>query len=254
MKNPDVKGICGGLFVSALGLLFFVKAFDYELGTSQRMGPGYFPAVIGAATVAVGIALMIPALWRPGVRPPISWRPLIAVSTGIAVFGITMRYLGLIPAIFVTVITCSLGDSSSRPLVTLVLAGFAALTWWLVRDIRIDRLEADVAAHAERESGRLLPPGGWQQFEVLLARSLGAREPGKVLLLIEDGVYGALKGGSTGEAIAAGLKGQLKLYVLGPDLAARGIPAARLIDGVTVVDYAGFVDLVTSHKVTQAWL
>ncbi|MSQ72422.1 MAG: HAMP domain-containing protein [Betaproteobacteria bacterium] len=67
------------------------------------------------------------------------------------------------------------------------LAGFAVLTWWLVRDIRIDRLEADVAAHAERESGRLLPPGGWQQFEVLLARSLGAREPGKVLLLIEDG-------------------------------------------------------------------
>ncbi len=77
---------------------------------------------------------------------------------------------------------------------------------------------------------------------------------GDAVLLIEDGVYGALKGGSAGEAIAAGLKGQLKLYVLGPDLAARGIPAARLIDGVTVIDYAGFVDLVASHKVTQAWL
>ncbi|MBI3372706.1 MAG: two-component sensor histidine kinase [Betaproteobacteria bacterium] len=66
------------------------------------------------------------------------------------------------------------------------LAGFAALTWWFVRDIRVRQLEADVAAHAERESRRRLPPAGWRQFEVVLARTLGAREPGEVLLLVGD--------------------------------------------------------------------
>ena len=66
------------------------------------------------------------------------------------------------------------------------LAGFAALTWWFVLDIRVRQLETDVAAHAERESGRSLPPGGWQQCEVVLARTLGSREPGEVLLLVED--------------------------------------------------------------------
>lgn len=67
------------------------------------------------------------------------------------------------------------------------LAGFAALSWWLVRDIRVKQLESDVAAHAERETNRRLPPGGWQQFEVILARNLAAGEAGDVLLLVEDG-------------------------------------------------------------------
>lgn len=66
------------------------------------------------------------------------------------------------------------------------LAGFATLSWWFVRDIRVKQLETDLAAHAERESGRRLPPAGWQQFEVSLVRVLGAREPEEVLLFIED--------------------------------------------------------------------
>jgi tRNA 2-thiouridine synthesizing protein B len=76
---------------------------------------------------------------------------------------------------------------------------------------------------------------------------------GDSVLLLEDGVYGAVKGSKAGDTIAA-MRGQLKLYALGPDLSARGIAASRLVEGVEVVDYAGFVDLVTSHKGTQAWL
>jgi len=66
------------------------------------------------------------------------------------------------------------------------LAGFATLTWWFVRDIRVQQLEADVTEHAGRESVRRLPPGGWQQSEAVLTRTLGARNPAEVLLLVED--------------------------------------------------------------------
>ncbi len=38
-----------------------------------------------------------------------------------------------------------------------------------------------------------------------------------------------------------------------PDLEARGI-ADRVMDGVTMVDYGGFVDLVAEHKTSQSWL
>ena len=69
------------------------------------------------------------------------------------------------------------------------------------------------------------------------------------LLLIEDGVYAAVKNGKA----AAGLAG-LKVTVLGPDLAARGIGEDKLIDGVTVVDYAGFVDMVEANDKVQSWL
>jgi len=43
-------------------------------------------------------------------------------------------------------------------------------------------------------------------------------------------------------------------YVLGPDVAARGLGDTPLIEGLTVVDYEGFVDLVAEHEVTQSWL
>jgi tRNA 2-thiouridine synthesizing protein B len=46
----------------------------------------------------------------------------------------------------------------------------------------------------------------------------------------------------------------LSFYVLGPDLKARGISEDKVIDGIKVVDYNGFVDLVTEHDTTQSWL
>jgi tRNA 2-thiouridine synthesizing protein B len=69
------------------------------------------------------------------------------------------------------------------------------------------------------------------------------------LLLIEDGVYAAMKNGK-GAAMLDGIK----VSVLGPDLAARGISEDKLVDGVTVVDYAGFVDLVEANDKVQSWL
>ena len=76
---------------------------------------------------------------------------------------------------------------------------------------------------------------------------------GDGVLLFEDGVYGAVKGSAV-PGLIENKAGSVKVYVLGPDLAARGIAGGRLIEGITVVDYPGFVDLVTAHKGTQSWL
>jgi tRNA 2-thiouridine synthesizing protein B len=76
---------------------------------------------------------------------------------------------------------------------------------------------------------------------------------GDGVILFEDGVYGAVKGSAVTDLIA-NKAGAVKVYVLGPDLAARGITDGRIVEGVTVVDYPGFVDLVTTHERTQSWL
>lgn len=78
---------------------------------------------------------------------------------------------------------------------------------------------------------------------------VGYCKEGDVVLLIEDGVYAAMKVGSA----AAKLDG-LDVSALGPDLAARGISEDKLVEGVKVVDYAGFVDLVESTDKVQSWL
>jgi tRNA 2-thiouridine synthesizing protein B len=81
---------------------------------------------------------------------------------------------------------------------------------------------------------------------------LAVAQKGAAVLLIEDGVYAATRGnaaqGKLREALA-----RLEVYVLAPDLEARGM-AQALLEGVKPVDYAGFVDLVVQHKNCQSWL
>lgn len=76
---------------------------------------------------------------------------------------------------------------------------------------------------------------------------------GSSVLMIEDGVYGAMKGTSKSDVVS-GAMGEVKFYVLGPDLKARGIDASKLIDGIKVVDYSGFVNLTVENDKVQAWL
>jgi tRNA 2-thiouridine synthesizing protein B len=76
---------------------------------------------------------------------------------------------------------------------------------------------------------------------------------GSAVLLIEDGVYAAVAGTAVSEQVSERMA-ELSFYVLGPDVTARGLGGTPLIEGVRVVDYQGFVDLVAEHDATQAWL
>ncbi|MEW5887992.1 MAG: sulfurtransferase complex subunit TusB [Pseudomonadota bacterium] len=81
---------------------------------------------------------------------------------------------------------------------------------------------------------------------------LATARPDGSILLIEDAVYAATRGSAAAARLEQAL-GKFKIYVLTPDLEARGI-AGSVIDGVRLVDYAGFVDLVAEHKGCQSWL
>jgi tRNA 2-thiouridine synthesizing protein B len=76
---------------------------------------------------------------------------------------------------------------------------------------------------------------------------------GANLLLIEDGIYAALKGTRFEQRVKSALD-SVKVFVLGPDLKARGFSEERVIEGISVVDYAGFVDLAAENAKVQAWL
>ncbi len=76
---------------------------------------------------------------------------------------------------------------------------------------------------------------------------------GDAILMIEDAVYGAAKGTAIADMVAA-RSGAVAIYVLGPDLAARGLEEKRLIKGIATLDYAGFVDLAAKNDLTHAWL
>jgi tRNA 2-thiouridine synthesizing protein B len=81
---------------------------------------------------------------------------------------------------------------------------------------------------------------------------LRVARPGNSLLLIEDAVYAAVGGNAMADRVKAAST-TVKVYALAPDLEARGMKGAA-VEGVTLVDYGGFVDLVAEHSVVQSWL
>jgi tRNA 2-thiouridine synthesizing protein B len=76
---------------------------------------------------------------------------------------------------------------------------------------------------------------------------------GAAILLIEDAIYAAFKGTMIADKVKAAL-GKCKVYALGPDVKARGMDVAKLIDGIEVVDYGQFVDLAAAHDNVHSWV
>lgn len=86
-----------------------------------------------------------------------------------------------------------------------------------------------------------------------LESCLRLAKSGSAILLFEDGVYGAMSGTSVSDSVISAAKDN-SVYVLGPDLKARGLAESQLIDGIKIIDYAGFVDLAADNDGVTPWL
>lgn len=95
--------LAGGIFV-ALGLAFAIGALSYELGTPLRMGPGYFPLVLGASLAGLGILVVIKGFLAGRAEPigDVDWRAVILITAALLFFGITVRGVGVVGALFGT--------------------------------------------------------------------------------------------------------------------------------------------------------
>jgi len=77
-------------------------------------------------------------------------------------------------------------------------------------------------------------------------------KPGSAILLMEDAIYGASTGTTASDMVKAAMS-NVTIYALQPDVDARGM-AGKVMDGIKLIGYGEFVDLVTEHANTQAWL
>lgn len=86
-----------------------------------------------------------------------------------------------------------------------------------------------------------------------LKSCLRLAKSGSSVLFTEDGVVAAMQGTAYSKSIEDAMA-DISFYVLGPDLKARGLSESKIVDGVKVVDYSGFVDLAADHESVQSWL
>jgi tRNA 2-thiouridine synthesizing protein B len=85
-----------------------------------------------------------------------------------------------------------------------------------------------------------------------LESCLNHAKDGSAVLLIEDGIFGAIKGSAMSEKVKKAME-RVHVYALWPDIEARGMQD-RIIEGVKLIGYDGFVDLVVEHDTVQSWL
>ncbi len=126
----DHRDLVGGLALFAIGAFFTFYAVELGIGTTRRMGAGYFPMLGGVFVMAASLFVVGPALARTGAIERPSLRPFLAVGAAIAAFVVAMPLVGLLPSVVVTVLVAAMGDRKSRILAALVLAfGVAAMVW-----------------------------------------------------------------------------------------------------------------------------
>jgi hypothetical protein len=103
----DNKDFLAGLLYIVTGAVSMVIARDYPFGSALRMGPGYFPTVLGGILVVFGLYVMANGI-KSGENTKGTWsiRALTVLPVAMFVFGILMEEAGFIPAL-VALITCS---------------------------------------------------------------------------------------------------------------------------------------------------
>ena len=118
---PDV--LAGGIFI-LIGGAFVVGSLGYELGTPLRMGPGYFPLMVGAILATLGLAIVVKGLIAGEVISfgPIPWRAATAIVLAIVFFGFTVRRLGFVPASAVTAFLTTLASPRIRLLTAVAVS------------------------------------------------------------------------------------------------------------------------------------
>ena len=116
------KDFLAGLLLILLGGLAMAIARDYPMGSAMRMGPGYFPTVLGGILCLFGVTILIRGI-RIGakVRGEWGWKPLALVTLSIVLFGAIVDRLGMIPALVTLFFVCSAGGREFRFKEVLVL-------------------------------------------------------------------------------------------------------------------------------------
>jgi hypothetical protein len=132
LPKVDWQNLIGGLALVAIGGFFVWGALGMRIGTAARMGPGYFPLLIGAISMGVGALIAVSGFFRSSSVPVPSWRPTVAVLAGVLAFGLAMRSFGLLVAIAACVLVSALADRNSHPLGALALAACLAVASWAI--------------------------------------------------------------------------------------------------------------------------
>jgi hypothetical protein len=119
-----LKDIIAGAIFIGLGVAFATGSLAYDIGSPLRMGPGYVPLALGLILCGLGI-LVIAKGFIAGEGEPIGvadWRAIALITAALLFFGITVRGLGVVGALFGSSLLAALARSATSIREALVFA------------------------------------------------------------------------------------------------------------------------------------
>lgn len=135
MKIKAPKDFWAGLMFIAFGAAFMIGALmNYQMGTAVRMGPGYFPTVLGGLMVFLGVLVLIESFVMDGPKvPKFHFRPMFFVLLGCLVFAYILKPAGFIVSIVALVFISAFGGHEFKfkevAIVAVVLAVFGVFVF-----------------------------------------------------------------------------------------------------------------------------
>jgi hypothetical protein len=113
IRNPR-DFYAGALFI-VIGAATILLGSRYTLGTAARMGPGYFPRILGILLAVLGGIVALRALYVPGPRVPrFHWRPIVIVLGSVVLFGAIVQPLGVALSTVILVVVASAASREFR--------------------------------------------------------------------------------------------------------------------------------------------
>jgi hypothetical protein len=117
------KDLLAGAMLIATGAATMIIARNYAFGTTLRMGPGYFPTVLGGILILFGLYLVVSGL-RSNDQIQGSWplRAMIVLPLAFVLFGVLMTHAGFLPALLVLIFGSALAGPQFRLVEVLLLS------------------------------------------------------------------------------------------------------------------------------------
>jgi hypothetical protein len=110
------KDLVAGLLFIAAGIAAIAIAANYTLGTAARMGPGYFPRILGILLIVLGAILALRSFRLSGAPlPGWKWRPVLVVLGSVVVFGLIVTRAGLVLSTILLIAMASAASHEFRP-------------------------------------------------------------------------------------------------------------------------------------------
>ena len=141
----DPRDFWSGVIFGGAGLAAVLFGRDLSMGTATKMGPGYFPTVLGMILTLIGLALVVRScLVRGEPLAGFAVRPLVLVLGATLVFGLTVRGAGLVVGLIVLVTVSAaasrLVEWRSTAILAVALAVFSAVVFVKVLGLPIPLL------------------------------------------------------------------------------------------------------------------